>query len=335
MKTQNFYKKFVDFSHKTGIPVRGIIDLFLALGKTGELENSEVSIHSGLSKTSIALIEKEFYSLFKPKSSKTALSENGQRIYLYLVDLVSQNELSDITKVITHDRTELKTSIHAQYAVDRPETDRNLDQFLATTGTVQKRAHLMDYLGDIRDQKILFLGDDDFTSIEVATLGPAQKITVIDIDQRILNTISKISDTEKLGIETKKYDAKQSIGKDLWNQYDIVFTDPPYTEVGFELFLSRAIDVLDQNNKSARIYICFGHSDLSKERFIPITQILANAGLNIRYILNKFNRYSGAESIGSNSDLYICEVTPKTTPTLKGKYKDKIYTNTLYVTGEF
>ena len=38
---------------------------------------------------------------------------------------------------------------------------------------------------------ILFLGDDDFTSIEIANLGTAEKITVLDIDDRILNTIKK------------------------------------------------------------------------------------------------------------------------------------------------
>ncbi len=323
MKTQNFYKKFVELSSKTGIPVKNIIDLFLIIGDKTEIDNLDLSTLTGLSKTSISLIEKEFYSLFKPKSNKTSLTENGYRVYMYLRDLISKDKLGDLNFA----NSIIENSLHEKYSNDRPAVERDLDQILATSETVQKRSYLMDLLADIRDKRVLFLGDDDFTSIEVASLGTAEKITVIDIDTRILNTIKKVSDTEKLNIETIKYDAKESIGKELYSKYDVVFTDPPYTAAGFELFLSRAIDVLDKNNKSARIYICFGHSDLSKERFIPIIKTIADCGLSIRYTFSKLNKYKGAESIGSNSDLYICEVTSKTTPTIKGKYKENIYTN--------
>jgi hypothetical protein len=322
MRTQNFYKKFVEFSAQNGIPVKNIVDLMIVLGENGPTDNREITTHTGLSKTSINLIQKEFYSLFLPTSNKTDLTDNGKRVFAYLKDLFPGYQ-KDIIEFSQNSK-----SIHGKYANSRPPVDRNYDQFLATSESVIKRAQIMNSMFDIKDKKILFLGDDDFTSIEAAIYSP-EKITVVDIDKRILSSIRKISDTEKLNIETTEYDVRESMGKDLWNQFDIVFTDPPYSINGFNLFLSRAVEALNPMNKSARIYICFGHSDLAKERFLPIQETINKSGLVILNLFGKFNRYHGAESIGSNSDMYICEATIKTAPLIKGKFKENIYTNEL------
>ena len=77
----------------------------------------------------------------------------------------------------------------------------------------------------------------------------------------------------------------------------------------------------------SRIYLCYGASDRSKEKLLPIQQIIFQSGMITRWVFDKFNRYHGAESIGSASSLFATEVTPKTKPTIKGDYDKPIYTN--------
>ena len=107
----------------------------------------------------------------------------------------------------------------------------------------------------------------------------------------------------------------------------MVFSDPPYTTDGIKLFVSRAIQALDPSNQTARIYVCYGSSDRAKEKFLPVNEIFSNSGLMVRWLFDKFNRYQGAESIGSASSLFILEVTSKTKPLITGKYDKPIYTN--------
>ena len=131
----------------------------------------------------------------------------------------------------------------------------------------------------------------------------------------------------KLKIKTIQYDLREKLPQELLNSFDVVFTDPPYTTEGIKLFVSRSIQVLNEDNKAARIYFCYGNSDRAKERYLEIYRIIFESGLMIRWIFDRFNRYNGAESIGSASALFICEVTPRTHSIIKGGYKDdKLYT---------
>jgi predicted methyltransferase len=182
-------------------------------------------------------------------------------------------------------------------------------------------------MGDIEGKKILFLGDDDFTSVAVSKNGNAKELVVLDIDKRILTEIDNISAQYNLGIKTIEYDARKKLPSDFWNKYDIIFTDPPYTPEGISLFISRAINALNSTNQSSRIYLCYGNSDRAKERYLQIYSELISSGLMIRWIFDKFNKYNGAESIGSTSSLFICEITPKTRALVNGDYGKPIYTN--------
>lgn len=173
----------------------------------------------------------------------------------------------------------------------------------------------------------MFLGDDDFTSVAVAGLNLAHQVTVLDIDQRILETIGQISTEKELEIKTMAGDVRKPLPPEVIKGFDVVFTDPPYTPEGVSLFLSRGIEALDPENLAARIYFCYGNSDRAKERFLPIYESIFKNGLMVRYVFDKFNRYVGAESIGSASSLFVTEVTSKTKAGISGKYDKPIYTN--------
>lgn len=146
-----------------------------------------------------------------------------------------------------------------------------------------KRAALLDFLGDIRAKRVLFLGDDDFTSVATANIKSAKDIAVVDIDERILDNIGTISDELNLGIKRVKHDLRKPTPIDLKGKFDIAFTDPPYTPEGIKLFVSRAVDVLDIKNQTARVYVCYGNSDRAKERFLPIQDAFTDSGLMLRW----------------------------------------------------
>ncbi len=208
-----------------------------------------------------------------------------------------------------------------------PKPNRKLDQFTASLETTAKRASLMSSFYDLDGKRILFLGDDDFTSLASSKISSPASVIVLDLDQRIVHSIKNISNQNKFNINSFQYDARENLPEKFAQKFDVVFTDPPYTQNGFNLFLSRAIDALDLRNKSARIYICFGNSDRARERFLPIYDILQKSGLMIRFIFDKFNFYKGADSIGNTSSLFVCDVTPQTKSLIKANLKkDDIYT---------
>ena len=163
------------------------------------------------------------------------------------------------------------------------------------------------------------------TSIAVATLGGAKRIFTVDIDEEVLKLIETISKKEKLGIETLRYDIRKPLHSHLLNIFDTVFTDPPYTKEGVDLFLSRGISALESLPMS-KLYFCYGQSDRAQERSFGVQKIITDMGLLIEERLSKFNRYFGAASIGSASALYINSVTKEVKPVVQEKFTGKMYT---------
>lgn len=214
-------------------------------------------------------------------------------------------------------------SLIKKYQQYRPRPKRNLDQFYATLETTAKRAILLKKNGDLEGKRLLFLGDDDLVSVTAASIGTAAEITAVDIDQRILNLINLIKRKENLQIRTSKYDAREPLPRQFRNRFDVCFFDPPYIPNGFRLFLSRAIEATRKNGK---FYFCYGYSPKSRERVLPIQEIITQARLVIEEKISGFNQYTGAASIGNQSSLYICYQTPKTKPLVQGKFKGPIYT---------
>jgi len=327
MKQSELYKLEI-VSKKLGISTKKILDMFYLL-RNREIENTQLLKELGVSKNVINQIKKEFCDWLSPVSSKTSLSEKGRKKIAKLFEpgYFMENDMWGFIKSfsefkIVHDF--LKTA-YPNHVIP----NRKLDQFTATTETIAKRAVLMNFFGDITNKQALFLGDNDFTSIGFALLQHKEKnlISVLEYDDRIITALNNMSQKNGFHLQAELYDARNVLPDAHKNRYDVVFIDPPYTPNGINLYLSRAISSINRNNNSARIYLCYGNSDRAKERFIPIYEILAKSGLMIRWVFDKFNQYDKAESIGSTSTLFVCEITPKSKPLLLNKFEDKIYTN--------
>ncbi|MDH5795063.1 MAG: bis-aminopropyl spermidine synthase family protein, partial [Candidatus Bathyarchaeota archaeon] len=174
-----------------------------------------------------------------------------------------------------------------EYSRLRPRPYTWLDQAFATPQTSVLRALFMLEEGDVEGRSILFLGDDDLTSVATGLLRAAKRITVIDVDMRLLDLIKDASEREDLGVESFHHDLRSILPGELRGKYDVVFTDPPYTIQGLRLFVSRGIEALGKK-ECGSVYLAFAHKP--PEDMLKIQKALNEMGLIIRELIPRFNR---------------------------------------------
>lgn len=222
----------------------------------------------------------------------------------------------------TKERLEKLVSIFSRYSESRPKPDRNLDQFWATEETVLRRAVLLGSIPDISRKQLLFLGDDDLTSVAFTLFFKAEIVTVVDIDSRLLRFIETVARKEGLPIETFEHDFRNPLPKPKFKRYDVAFFDPPYTSEAVNTWLIRAVEATlgggsnwkrkDPEFLSRKYYLmCYGYTGRETERGLKIQKVITSLGLIIQEKIRDFNRYYGAESIGSKSDLFLLQPTPE------------------------
>lgn len=166
---------------------------------------------------------------------------------------------------------------------NRPLPINEYDQGAFTPEDGLRRVLFMLERGDLEGEKILILGDDDLISIVIGLMKVAEKITVVEIDQRLIEFI-KVTD---LNIETILYNAEESLI--LPTKYNTFITDPVETVEGWKLFLSRGISCLD---KFGVVYFGLTSIECSKKKWYEFQKLMGEMGLVITDILRNFSTYS-------------------------------------------
>ncbi len=215
---------------------------------------------------------------------------------------------------------------------NRPAVDVLVDQSKCTVLTSIKRAILALKSGSIIGKNILCLGDDDFVSISITIITKklfsnneqiSCDVTVLDVDKRILQYIENLSIEYCLPISLLYYDARKPLPNVVCNQFDCLFTDPPYTIQGLDLFLSRGIAGLKKQN-SLKVFFSFANK--SPEVTLQMQTSFIEMGLIIKSIDNTFNEYEGAKILGSTGQMIVLNTTKKTIPKIIDEFKDSLYT---------
>ena len=199
---------------------------------------------------------------------------------------------------------------------NRPEPDFALDQSHAISSTVVRRSLYLLKKGDIEGRKILFLGDDDATSLAVGLLNLAEKISVIDIDPNVINFLSEGANTLSIkSYNVLTHDLRESSPASVLNKYDVVVMDPPYTNEGLRLFLKRAKQVLrtsiniegkEHKVIGKKCLLCFGNKPPKEMQQIQLS--ILDHGFVIKEMIPYFNLYKGASILGQFSHLYYLEL---------------------------
>ena len=208
----------------------------------------------------------------------------------------------------------------------RPKPQTEIDQAFGRPITAIRRAYLMLENNDLEGREILLIGDDDFTSLAIAQLKTNAKITVLDIDNRLLEIIKEISIENNFQINCVTHDLRKPLPENLMNRFDAVLTDPPYTIPGLELFLSRAIQAL-KDESGRKIYLAYAHRPPKMQ--LEVQSSLTKLGLAILQLIPGFNLYEGAEMHGNTTYISILSTTESTKPLIASDFSEKIYTGEL------
>ena len=291
----------------------GAFRILRALGDGRSLTRQEVVRAAGESASVVREVIERYPKWFEEGDDGLGCSERGLAALARELVARTPSERGDTSWSGTYE----------ELASRRSDPKRGLDQVYVTTDTVARRASLLLESGE-HQRGLVFLGDDDLTSAAVQLAGAGRRMTVVDADADILRVLDEAAEAHGWEIETIEHDLRKPLPRSMRGRFGAVFTDPPYAVEGFRLFVSRAADLLKPDG---RLYVCFGHSRRASERGLQKQRVLGDAGFLVEAVFEDFNRYEGAESIGSRSALWRCRVTPETKALVTGEVEGPLYTS--------
>jgi N4-bis(aminopropyl)spermidine synthase len=211
-----------------------------------------------------------------------------------------------------------------------PGAKLDLDQTHCTVDTKIRRVLRMHEAGAVDGKSIILLGDDDLTSVALAAFcalpgSPARvsRRTVLDTDADLLAFLGGQLAAAGFEVDLYEHDLRDPLPPGLRGQFDVAFTDPPYTVAGAELFLSRAVAAL-RTDPGQHVFFSFGAR--RPEETLLTQQLIAQLGLAVRALLPGFNEYLGAGVLGGTSNLFHLRSTAGAAPLISGRYDGPLYT---------
>jgi len=211
---------------------------------------------------------------------------------------------------------------------ERPSVDVRLDQSHATPETSLRRAIYLYENDALEGRDLLVIGDDDLTSVAMGLLAVhlrfrIRRLVVVELDKRLVNFLRMVARRKGIALEVIPHDLRHEIPRELKGQFDVFFTDPPYTLPGLALFVSRGIIGLrDEVGKQG--FICFGRR--TPRETAQAIGILVAMGLAPQEILPNFNQYVGSQVLGGVSQMIRAVTTGNAEPQISGSYQGGFYT---------
>ncbi|SDD22504.1 bis-aminopropyl spermidine synthase family protein [Actinokineospora iranica] len=195
------------------------------------------------------------------------------------------------------------------YLAGVPAPRRALDHVQADVDTMLSRARWLDETYDLAGARLMCVGDHDLTALAACTRRPDLTATVIDLDDDLLAYIDRTARERDLDITCLHGDFRFGLPPAAVGSADLVFTDPPYTPEGIRLFLARAVESL--RDLEGRVVVSYGYSERNPTLGLRVQQEILRLGLVFEAVLPRFNRYLGAQAVGSASDLYVLQQTAR------------------------
>lgn len=303
----------LDLQYKNPLLRKAQIEgIFYFLKNMVPLRSSRLITLTGLPKETLRVFKSSISEFLEPADGdKLTLNQLGREF----VDKINPQPYD--WSLVTYTDRELENTVLEVRNAYCGDPKREYDQFFASAETSVAKALVIKAKGLLDDgSKVALLGDDDLVSLVLAIVNPNLEIMVFELDRNILDTIQK--GVERLGIKNIQlvpYDVRGNLEKRFVNTFDLVLTDPPYTKSGFGVFLRRATELAGydaRRHQAKYIFIHYGASFKSPEKFMKIQEIINRFGLVVEDAIFNFARYVGAESIGNASSLYILRTTPHT-----------------------
>ena len=224
-------------------------------------------------------------------------------VFHYLLQDLPTN--SSTTQLFSHEKLlKLATTIDSL----RPKSNVLIDQCPIFPRDLTRRAEvILENEFPISNKKVLFIGDDDLVSILISSVFEPDLLGLIDIDDRVLESLSKnafgAKKSDKLAlyegnivdIVDKKID--DPFDKSL---FDFFVTDPPYTETGYYYFLKFGIKHL---KFGGRAYIAIPYMNLEEwtnELLFKVEKLLLENGVVVERLIPGFAMYQHDENVVSS-----------------------------------
>ena len=174
------------------------------------------------------------------------------------------------------------------------------DQRPVTLETTINRVLYMLSKNDVIGKKVVFLGDDDLTSLALGLYNKDTNITVLDVDKRLVDFINDMSKKYNLNIEAYEYNVIDYLDKKYKGKYDVVMTDPTPEKVPFTIFMNACIHLLKLDGI---IYTSIYSSAM--DRNMDLQKAITDMNLYITDIIPNFTEYQSIYGLFSNNDLEL------------------------------
>jgi predicted methyltransferase len=209
-----------------------------------------------------------------------------------------------------------------------PQPRFELDQVHCDVDTKVRRALALHEAGALDGRRVLLLGDDDVLSVALARLAAPMgvhvaSLDVLDVDRGLVTFLRSELRRAPFRCAVRRHDLRDPLPESLRGAVDTVFTDPPYTVEGAELFLSRAAEAV-AGNARAHVFLAFGSKRPDDE--LRLQRALVAMGFVTKQLVRDFNEYVGAGTLGGVSHLYHLMSTREVRPLVTGSYDGPLYT---------
>lgn len=183
-------------------------------------------------------------------------------------------------------------SNYREMCKERPPAIEKFDQGFISEEGVVRRLEFIHERGDIYG-RFFVVGDDDLFSIALSLTGLPREVVVVDIDERLVNFINRVSKAKVLNVSAFVYDVQRELPEEFKKSFDVFVTDPVETVEGIKLFLSRGVSTL----KGAGCSGYFGLTTLeaSRKKWFEIEKMILEMGFVITDIRRRFNVYPADE----------------------------------------
>ncbi|MBY8999710.1 MAG: bis-aminopropyl spermidine synthase family protein [Candidatus Heimdallarchaeota archaeon] len=204
----------------------------------------------------------------------------------------------------------------------RGKPNKELDQYFVTKDTSLNRALLVNP-DDYNHKRIITLGDMDLVALSIGLLSKPRDLAILDIDKRVSEIALNMKIDQNIrSVRFINHDIRTKMLGILNNQFDYVFIEPPMTEEGLEVGLSRAVQCAKKNEPS-KIFLSF---DIIDEKKHLIEEYFEKMNLTIESVKKSFNVYEHETPLEKSvSDLYVLAVSEESTETIPHHYFGPTY----------
>ena len=204
----------------------------------------------------------------------------------------------------------------------RGTPNEEYDQYFVSKKSSIDRALILNP-EEYNGKRIIFLGDMDLSSLPIGILSKPKDLAVIDIDKRIPEIVFNMKSKQKIrSVRYINHDIRVRMIIILKHQFDYIFIEPPMTEEGLEVGLTRAVQCANKES-SSRIFLSF---DIQNEKKEILDKLIDKMNLEIEEKRSNFNTYEYETPLKKDaSDLYIIKVKPNSKETIENHYFGPLY----------